>query len=143
MKTKKLTFMEKSRRMLWKARYGVDLALCSGLVWLQQNVASAAATPAPADDYSFLQSGKSNGMFDKPLNVVKQGGRSAYQLVMAFSLVVLVVSLLAAAICYGFVKAPQKKQENKSHIGDILIAGCMIFGVFGIIGICASIGKAI
>lgn len=149
MKEKLKAVVDCTTKMLWRVRYGLSGLILSMTVMTQQLCmkaapkAKATATPANENEFDFLKNGSSNGAFDKMTSVTQQTGVSLLKFVKTFGIVSIAIATLLCAISYGFSKSPQVKEGNKSWALQILISATVVFGVFGIISLVASIGYSL
>lgn len=92
-------------------------------------------------DIDFLKQG-GNGAFAGLNKTIKNTGSSAFPMFMTIGVVAILAALTCAAIGLLFGNA-NKKEESKSKIFWICVAGVIIFGSTGIIGIIKGIGVSI
>lgn len=111
--------------------------------------AKATATPAAgntnetATNYNFInQSPEDGGIFSGLISTIKNMGQSAYQLFITLSVIATVAGVFVVVVGFNIHKNPQKKAEDKEHLGSVLMGIGLIFAVPGIIAILAGIGAA-
>lgn len=92
-------------------------------------------------DIDFLKQG-GNGAFAGLNKTIKNTGSSAFPMFMTIGVVAILAALTCAAIGLLFGNT-NKKEESKSRIFWICVAGVIIFGSTGIIGILKGIGISI
>lgn len=112
--------------------------------------AKATATPAAgntnetATNYNFInQSPEDGGIFGGLVSTVKNMAASAYQLFIVVGVLATAAGVFIAAVGFNIHKNPQKKAENKEHLGAALMGGGLIFAIPGIIALLAGIGAAV
>ena len=118
-------------------------------VFAAAKAAKATATPAAgntnetATNYNFInQSPEDGGIFSGLISTIKNMGQSAYQLFIALSVIATVAGVFVVVVGFNIHKNPQKKAEDKEHLGSVLMGIGLIFAVPGIIAILAGIGAA-
>lgn len=119
-------------------------------VFAAAKAAKATATPAvgntnnTATNYNFInQSPGDGGIFSGLVSTVKNMAASAYQLFIVVGVLATAAGIFIAAVGFNINKNPQKKAENKEHLGTALMGGGLIFAIPGIIALLAGIGAAV
>jgi len=98
---------------------------------------------ANEDDPLSWTKDSSNEVFDKVTEGVQGVGGSAYRLLNAVGMVVLLLSIIVVGLSYAMVNNPQKSQAVKDRAKFILIAGIIIFGASGIFLLIRSMGTGL
>jgi len=106
-------------------------------------VGSLVCAPFPviaqaSDNLSWLKNG-GDGTFDEVNKTLQGAGASLYQVFLTLGIIGLVISLSLVGLGIAVNKNAAKKSENKSHLIDIAIGGCVIFGAFFIIGLIQTV----
>ena len=115
-----------------KAACGVGTAL--GVLGGTENIfADTNNQKTDIKDYSFLES-KDNGTFNGLTKTVQETGGSFYRLMLVIGISGLAIMLLARFLSLAFAKSGQKRDENKSNIMWVFLAGVGIFSTMTIIG---------
>ena len=83
------------------------------------------------------------GVFKTLIEKVQDIGASGYQLLMTVGVIGLVFSIIFTALSLLLTSNAQKKEEKKSHVFIICIAGIVIFSAFSIVGFFKSIGSGL
>ena len=83
------------------------------------------------------------GVFSTLIDKVQDIGASGYQLLMTIGVIGLVFSIIFTALSLLLTSNAQKKEEKKSHVLIICIAGIVIFSAFSIVGFFKSIGSGL
>ncbi len=97
-----------------------------------------------ANEWDFLmQDPGDKGVFQTLIQKVQDIGASGYQLLMTVGVIGLVFSIIFTALSLLLTSNAQKKEEKKSHVFIICIAGIVIFSAFSIVGFFKSIGSGL
>lgn len=92
-----------------------------------------------ASEYDFLSKGDKDGMFSGVTNIVESGGSGLYAVTKKGAIVWLMIAIILVAIGLGSGSS-NKVQAAKDRAGWVFLAGALIFGAMGIIGLMASVG---
>lgn len=96
------------------------------------------------NEWDFLMKDPGNkGVFRTLTEKVQDIGASGYQLLMTVGVIGLVFSIIFTALSLLMTSNAQKKEEKKSHVFIICIAGIVIFSAFSIVGFFKSIGSGL
>lgn len=145
---------KKVRRALWRARYGVEIMLCGGFVWVQQKVASAAVTSKQVTDYSFTMAKKtkntpkpSPAINADPFSYVDKDSakittntsiRGAatdwYKLMIPIGIIGFMFAIFAFAFSKMANTRPEARYEAKNKFGVKIIAFLVVIGFSFVIG---------
>lgn len=96
------------------------------------------------DEWDFMtESPGDEGVFNSLIEKVEQIGASGYELMLTIGMIGLMFSIILTAITLLMPNSAQKKEEKKSHVLVICLAGVAIFSVFSIIGFFKSVGTGL
>lgn len=99
---------------------------------------------AAGNEWDFMEnSGGDDGVFSSLIDTIEGIGSSGYQLMMTIGIIGLVFSIIFTAVSLLMTSNAQRKEEKKSHVLIICIAGVVIFSCFSIIGFFKSIGSGL
>ena len=94
---------------------------------------------ASASEYDFLSNGDKDGMFSGVTNIVESGGSGLYAVAKKGAIVWLMIAIILVAMGLGSSNS-NKVQAAKDRAGWVFLAGALIFGAMGIIGLMSSVG---
>lgn len=99
---------------------------------------------ATGNEWDFMENAEGdNGVFSSLIETIEGIGSSGYELMMTIGIIGLVFSIIFTAVSLLMTSNAQKKEEKKSHVLIICIAGVVIFSCFSIIGFFKSIGSGL
>ena len=96
------------------------------------------------NEWNFLMKDSGDkGVFKTLIEKVQDIGASGYQLLMTVGVIGLVFSIIFTALSLLLTSNAQKKEEKKSYVFIICIAGIVIFSAFSIVGFFKSIDSGL
>lgn len=94
---------------------------------------------ASANEYDFLGNGDKSGMFSGVTAMVEDGGSGLYAVAKKGAIVWLMIAIILVAVGLGSSNS-NKVQAAKDRAGWVFIAGAIIFGAMGLVGLASSVG---